>query len=72
MYAKMKEIDPVGGVHAGGAPLDPPMITFVHIFKTSQFIVYRMGRLCGGAHEISGIKAPIFLHGWVGVVGWVV
>ena len=24
-----------------------------------------MGRLCGGAHEISGIKAPIFLHGWV-------
>ena len=45
-----------------------------------------MGRLCGGAHEISGIKAPIFLHCWVGgsgvgggvevvglvVVGWVV
>ena len=36
-----------------------------------------MGRLCGGAHEISGIKAPIFLRGWlvVGrggvVVGWV-
>ena len=41
-----------------------------------------MGRLCGGAHEISGIKAQIFLHGWVGgwwvgvgrggvVVGWV-
>ena len=28
-----------------------------------------MGRLCGGAHEISGIKAPILLHGWV-VVGW--
>ena len=25
-----------------------------------------MGRLCGGAHEISGIKAPNFLHGWVG------
>ena len=24
-----------------------------------------MGRLCGGAHEISGIKAPFFLHGWV-------
>ena len=31
-----------------------------------------MGRLCGGAHEISGIKGPIFLCGWVGVVGWVV
>ena len=45
-----------------------------------------MGRLCGGAHEISGIKAQIFLRGWaggrggggrvgsggVGVVGWVV
>ena len=25
-----------------------------------------MGRLCGGAHEISGIKAQIFLCGWVG------
>ena len=25
-----------------------------------------MGRLCGGAHEISGIKTLIFLHGWVG------
>ena len=35
-------------------------------------IVYQMGRLCGGAHEISGIKAPIYLHRWVGVVGWVV
>ena len=23
----------------------------------SWFIVYRMGKLCGGAHEISGIKA---------------
>ena len=42
-----------------------------------DIIVYQMGRLCGGAHEISGIKAQIFLHGWVGVgrggvVGWVV
>ena len=27
-----------------------------------------MGRLCGRAHEISGIKAPLFLHGWGG--GW--
>ena len=26
---------------------------------------------CGGAHEISGIKAPLFLCGG-GVVGWVV
>ena len=52
--------------------------------KDIWFIVYQMGRLCGGAHEISGIKAQIFLHGWVGggggvggvvgvgVVGWVV
>ena len=42
---------------------------------SSSIFVYQMGRLCGGAHEISGIKAPIFLHGWVrgggGVVGWV-
>ena len=30
-----------------------------------------MGRLCGGAHEISGIKAPIFLCGWVGGAGMV-
>ena len=32
-----------------------------------------MGRLCGGVHEISGIKAPLFLHGWVvgGFLGWV-
>ena len=33
-----------------------------------------MGRLCGGAHEISGIKAPLFLSGGVGGgevgVGW--
>ena len=29
-----------------------------------------MGRLCGGAHEISDIKAPLFLCGWVGVVEW--
>ena len=30
-----------------------------------------MGRLCGGAHEISGIKALIFLCGWVGGGGGV-
>ena len=30
--------------------------------------VYQMGRLCGGAHEMSDIKAPLFLHGWVGGV----
>ena len=34
-----------------------------------------MGRLCGGAHEISGLKAPLFLHGgWLevlGIGGWV-
>ena len=29
-------------------------------------IVYQMGRLCGRAHEISGIKALIFLCGWTG------
>ena len=34
-------------------------------------IVYQSGRLCGGAHEISGIKAPLFLRGCVGVVRWV-
>ena len=37
------------------------------------FIVYRMGRLRGGAHEISGIKAPLFSPWWVvgGFLGWV-
>ena len=35
--------------------------------------VYQIGRLCGRAHEISDIKAPLFLHGWVvWVVGLVV
>ena len=45
------------------------------MLATNPIIVYRMGRPSGGAHEISGIKAPIFLRGWVGgggVVGWVV
>ena len=28
-YAKMKEIDPVGGGRPGGAPLDPPMYTIL-------------------------------------------
>ena len=44
----------------GGSNLIFGIGTENHIF------VYQMGRLCGGAHEISGIKAPIFLHGWVG------
>ena len=37
--------------------------------ESNLLIVYQMGRLCGGAHEISGIKAPIFLHGWGGAGG---
>ena len=37
-------------------------------FDFMGIFVYRMSRLCGGAHEISGIKAPLFLHG--GVVRW--
>ena len=53
---------------------------FIILWVFRGLIVYQMGRLCGGAHEISGIKAPLFLHGgwlegfwdgWV-VVGWVV
>ena len=35
------------------------------IGKENQIFVYQIGRLCGGTHEISGIKAPLFLHGWV-------
>ena len=38
-----------------------------------KLFVYQMGRLCGGAHDISGIAAPLWLHGWVvgGFLGWV-
>ena len=40
-----------------------------------MIIVYRMGRLCGGPLEISGIEAPLFLcSGWLevlGMGGWV-
>ena len=52
---------------------------FISLERIISFIVYRMGRLCGEAHEISGIKAPLFLCGGVGgwrqggwwwVVGW--
>ena len=49
----------------GGSNLILGIGTKNHIF------VYQMGRLCGGAHEISGIKTPVFLCGWVGVVEWV-
>ena len=38
--------------------------------KEGMIFVYRMGRLCGGAHEISGIKAPLFLRGGGGVGWW--
>ena len=41
-----------------------------HRIKVKVIFVYRMGRLCGGAHEISGIKAPLFLCGGVGSGGW--
>ena len=41
------------------------------IYSDNNIIVYRMGRLCGGAHEISSIKAPLFLCGWVGRGGGV-
>ena len=38
----------------------------------NHIFVYQMGRLCGGAHEILGIPAPLCLHGWVGggFMGW--
>ena len=52
-------------------------ITVTHLVYLSifLFVVYQMGRLCGGAHEISGIKVPLFLCGgmgeWWGGDGWV-
>ena len=33
--------------------------------STFVIIVYQKGRLYGAAHEISGIPAPLWLHGWV-------
>ena len=47
-------------------------VPIVHIFSVQKLIVYQMGRLCGGAHEISGISAPLWLHRWlVGrFMGW--
>ena len=45
-------------------------------YKFTKVIVFRTGRLCGGTHEISGIKTQLFLCGWVGgggvggEVGW--
>ena len=41
-------------------------IVISHLRALHALIVYQMGTVCGGAHEISGIKAPIFLSGWVG------
>ena len=41
------------------------IVILIYVFFERSIIVYQMGRLCGGAHEISGIKAPIFLRGWV-------
>ena len=51
------------------------------VYVAKLIVVYRIGRLCEGAHEISGIKAPLFsVGGWwdvwsdngvrVGGVGW--
>ena len=45
---------------------DLPQINCMKLLSEANIFVYRMGRLCGGVHEISGIKAPILLHGWVG------
>ena len=39
----------------------------------NHIFVYQIGTLCEGAHEISGIPAPLCLCGWVigGFMGWV-
>ena len=59
-FHRFKDMDLVEPVHIFG-------FSNIHTFGPSiSLIVYQMGRLCGGAHEISGIKAIIFLRGWVG------
>ena len=57
------------GVHIFGHSLNQQIFPEQGILS-KNLIVYQMGRLCGGAHEISGIKAPIFLRGWVGGGWW--
>ena len=59
----------------------PPVMPHVMLYAPPSILSTKYGE----AHEISGIKALIFLHGWVwgggmggggvgwgGVVGWVV
>ena len=52
----------------------PNFLSFIHSPEMPMFylIVYRMGGLCRGAHEITGIHTPLFLYGWVigGFIGW--
>ena len=43
----------------------PPNIAPNSFWYREIFIVYQMGRFCGGAHEMSSIPAPLCLCGWV-------
>ena len=48
----------------GGVVLGVSLVLFLVPLMHTCIFVYRMGRLCGGAHEISSIPAPFCL--WVG------
>ena len=70
----------LGGVvvvrlHCGGGwvVLRVSLVLFLFSLMHTCIFVYQMGRLCGGAHEISGIPATLCLCGWVvgGFMGWV-
>ena len=51
MYAKTKEIDPVWGARAGGAPLDSPMLVLTN--KVSS--THKLRRVCKGMKRVNKI-----------------
>ena len=70
----LKNFDGIQLLIAKGREPTHCIISF--LLGQKKHFVYRMGRLCGGAHDISGIPAPLWLCGWVvgrflGWVGWV-
>ena len=53
----------ISGSYQGSITVQINLRCCFKLYSDFIFIVYQMGRLCGGAHEISGIKAPPFSVG---------